>query len=123
MLERLTAMRNIPTRRKGIGPHTAHIPKGKQLRVYYSLYGQLLNKARLYKGFKKVFKAKGAAGIDGQSLSEFASNLDDNLEQLRLELDTKRYTPQPVRRVKSRRGEEYGYWGSHQYGIESFNKV
>ena len=93
-------MRNIPTRRKGIGPHTAHIPKGKQLRVYYSLYGQLLNKARLYKGFKKVFKAKGAAGTDGQSLSEFASNLDDNLEQLRLELETKRYTPQPVRRVE-----------------------
>ena len=47
-----------------------------------------------------MFKAKGAAGTDGQSLSEFASNLDDNLEQLRLELETKRYTPQPVRRVE-----------------------
>ncbi|BBO27280.1 group II intron reverse transcriptase/maturase [Alteromonas sp. I4] len=46
-----------------------------------------------------MFKAKGAAGTDGQSLSEFASDLDNNLEQLRLELETKRYTPQPVRRV------------------------
>ena len=69
------------------------------MRVYYSLYGHLLNKARLFKGFKKVFKAKGAAGIDGQSLSAFASNLDNELSQLLLELKTKRYQPQPVRRV------------------------
>jgi hypothetical protein len=58
------------------------------MRVYYSLYGHLLNKARLFKGFKKVFKAKGAAGIDGQSLSAFASNLDNELSQLLLELKT-----------------------------------
>ena len=69
------------------------------MRVYYSLYGHLLNKARLFKGFKKVFKAKGAAGIDGQSLSTFASNLDNELTQLLLELKTKRYQAQPVRRV------------------------
>ena len=92
-------MKYTNTKKGYRSPHSAH-PKGRRLRVYYSLYGQLLSKARLYKGFKKVFKAKGAAGTDGQSLSEFASNPDDNLEQLRLELDTKRYTPQPVRRVE-----------------------
>jgi len=70
------------------------------VRVYYSLYGHLLDKARLYKGFKKVWKAKGAAGIDRQSLSDFASNLSDNLDQLFLELKTKQYQPQPVRRVE-----------------------
>ena len=69
------------------------------MRVYYSLYGHLLDKVRLYKGFKKVWKAKGAAGIDRQSLSDFASNLSDNLDQLFLELKTKQYQPQPVRRV------------------------
>ncbi|WP_305422384.1 group II intron reverse transcriptase/maturase [Photobacterium leiognathi] len=68
------------------------------MRVYYSLYGHLLDKARLYKGFKKVWKAKGAAGIDRQSLSDFASNLSDNLDQLFLELKTKQYQPQQVRR-------------------------
>nr|WP_237156628.1 group II intron reverse transcriptase/maturase [Photobacterium leiognathi] len=68
--------------------------------MYYSLYGHLLDKARLYKGFKKVWKAKGAAGIDRQSLSDFASNLSDNLDQLFLELKTKQYQPQPVRRVE-----------------------
>ncbi|MGR2966255.1 group II intron reverse transcriptase/maturase, partial [Vibrio vulnificus] len=52
------------------------------MRVYYSLYGHLLSKERLYRGFKKVCKAKGAAGIDRQSLGDFASNLSDNLDQL-----------------------------------------
>lgn len=70
------------------------------MRVYYSLYGQLLNKQRLYEGYKKVRKAKGAAGIDGQSLSDFALNLDGNLDQLLTELRDKSYRPQPVRRVE-----------------------
>jgi len=70
------------------------------LRVYYSLYGHLLHRERLYKGFKKVWKAKGAAGIDRQSLSDFAQNLDDNLDKLLFELKTKQYQPQPVKRVE-----------------------
>ncbi len=70
------------------------------MRVYYSLYGQLLSKERLYSGFKKVKKAKGAAGIDRQSLSDFTHELDNNLEQLLIELKTRQYQPQPVRRVE-----------------------
>ena len=70
------------------------------MRVYYSLYGQLLDKARLYAGFKKVRRAKGAAGIDMQSLSDFASDLDNNLATLHEELQTKRYQPHAVRRVE-----------------------
>ena len=70
------------------------------MRVYHSLYGELLSKEKLYKGFKRVWKAKGAAGIDRQSLSDFASNLSDNLDQLLHELKTKQYQAQPVRRVE-----------------------
>ena len=47
-----------------------------------------------------MWKAKGAAGIDRQSLSDFASNLSDNLDQLLFELKTRQYKPQPVRRVE-----------------------
>ncbi|WP_191603777.1 group II intron reverse transcriptase/maturase [Marinomonas algicola] len=68
--------------------------------VYYSLYGQLLDINNLYKGFKKVKSAKGAAGIDRQSVGAFALNLEENLKQLQRELQTKQYRAQPVKRVE-----------------------
>lgn len=92
-------MKQTDTKGKHLVP-TQHTTRGEKLRVYYSLYGRLLSKECLYKGFKKVWKAKGAAGIDKQSLSDFASNLSDNLDQLVSELKTKQYRPQPVRRVE-----------------------
>lgn len=72
----------------------------EQKRVYYSLYGHLLNLRVLYLAYRKVNKAKGAAGIDGQSLSNFAEDLRGNLEQLLHELKIRQYMPQPVRRVE-----------------------
>lgn len=68
--------------------------------VYYSLYGQLLDINNLYEGFKKVKRAKGAAGIDRQSINAFALNLEINLQQLQQELQTKQYRAQPVKRVE-----------------------
>jgi len=62
--------------------------------------GELLNLNNLYKGFNKVKRAKGAAGIDGQSIGSFAENLEMNLKQLQLELQTKQYRAQPVKRVE-----------------------
>ncbi len=69
------------------------------MRKFYSLYGRLLSKQALYEGFKHVKRNKGAAGIDGQSLSEFEANLDAELSCLLLELREKRYRAQPVKRV------------------------
>ncbi len=69
------------------------------MRKYYSLYGRLLSKQALYEGFKHVRRNKGAAGIDGQSLSEFEMGLDAELTCLLLELREKRYRAQPVKRV------------------------
>ena len=70
------------------------------MRVYYSLYGRLLNKEALYNGYRKVRKAKGAAGIDGQSLEDFDLNLSSELDNLLIELSTKQYRPQAVKRVE-----------------------
>ncbi len=70
------------------------------MRKYYSLYGRMLNIQVLHRGFRKVWKAKGAAGIDRQSLSDYKLNLRDNLAQLLHELQTKSYQPQPVLRVE-----------------------
>lgn len=69
------------------------------MRKYYSLYGRLLSKHALFEGFRHVKKAKGAAGIDGQNLSDFESDLDAELDSLLLELKGRRYQPSPVKRV------------------------
>ncbi len=69
------------------------------MRKYYSLYGRLLDKQSLYEAFNHVKRAKGAAGIDGQCLNAFASDLDAELSRLLLELKEKRYQPSPVKRV------------------------
>jgi len=69
-------------------------------RVHYSLYGRLLSRDALYQAFRHVKRAKGAAGIDGQSLSDFAVRLEEELDSLLHELKSKRYRPQPVRRVE-----------------------
>ena len=83
------------------------------MRVYYSLYGRLLSEAALYRGFKQVWKNKGAAGVDGQSLRDYAKDLRSNLAHLLLELREKRYAPLPVRRVEI--AKEDG--GTRQLGI------
>ena len=70
------------------------------MKVYYSLYSRMLDIDALHSGFKKVWKAKGAAGIDGQSLSDYAGNLVENLQQLQHELRTKQYQPLAVKRVE-----------------------
>jgi len=69
------------------------------MRKYYSLYGRLLNRQVLYEAFRHVKRAKGAAGIDGQSLVMFGENLDAELSRLLLELKEKRFQPSPVKRV------------------------
>jgi hypothetical protein len=60
----------------------------------------MLNLDALHKGFKKVLRAKGAAGVDGQSLSDYAVERDNNLTQLQHELQTRQYRPLAVKRVE-----------------------
>jgi len=69
-------------------------------RIWYSLYGRMLSRSALGKAFSKVKSANGAAGIDGQSVKDFAESLDANLTSLLAELQDKSYRPLPVRRVE-----------------------
>ena len=69
------------------------------MRIYYSLYDRLLSASALVAAFKKVKSAKGAAGIDGQSIYGFADQEEKYVAQLLTELKAKTYKPQPVRRV------------------------
>lgn len=70
------------------------------VKVWYSLYDRMLNRRSISIAFGKVKSAKGAAGIDGQSIKDFAKSQIANIDQLLAELRDKSYRPQPVRRVE-----------------------
>lgn len=70
------------------------------MQTFYSLYGKLLSASALKQAYQQVRRAKGAAGIDKQSLRDFGARLEDNLTTLLLELKSKTYQAQAVRRVE-----------------------
>lgn len=68
-------------------------------RIFYSLYDRLLDRRALALAFEKVRRASGSPGADGQTISDFQSCLEEELDRLVSELRGKTYQPQPVRRV------------------------
>lgn len=68
-------------------------------RTYYSLYDRLLDRRALARAFEKVRRAKGAPGIDGQTIGSFEADLLGELTRLVSELRSKTYRPSAVRRV------------------------
>ncbi|MCP4343533.1 MAG: group II intron reverse transcriptase/maturase [Desulfobulbaceae bacterium] len=65
-----------------------------------SLFEQVCEIENLRKGFKAVKRNKGSQGIDNVSLADFEGNLDQELRQLKKELEGWSYKPQAVRRVE-----------------------
>ena len=64
------------------------------------LFEELCSEDILRTAFKSVKKNKGAPGIDGVSVEDFAANIDKELGQLQQELKSWTYKPQPVRLVE-----------------------
>jgi len=65
-----------------------------------SLFEKLCDQSNLEAGFKAVKKNGGAPGIDGVTIKEFESRLEEELVQLQLEIVSWHYKPNPVRRVE-----------------------
>src|SRR3989338_4251270 len=65
-----------------------------------SLFDRLCELGTLKLGFLAVKKNKGSPGIDGVTTKTFEQNLTKELTQLRQELISWSYKPQPVRRVE-----------------------
>ena len=65
-----------------------------------SLFEKLCDPVQLRAGFKAVKKNDGSPGIDGVTIKEFDSRLEEELAQLQMELESWRYKPNPVRRVE-----------------------
>ena len=65
-----------------------------------SLFEKLCDPVNLRAGFKAVKRNAGAPGIDGVTIEEFESRLEEELAQLQMELESWCYEPKPVRRVE-----------------------
>ena len=65
-----------------------------------SLMEQILSKENLNAAYLQVVRNKGAAGVDGMTVEELGAYLAGNSESIREQLRTRKYKPQPVRRVE-----------------------
>lgn len=70
------------------------------MKKWYSLIDKIYRLENLELAFKRVKRNNGAPGIDGETVSDFASNMELNIEFLHIGLKTKTYKPSPVRRVE-----------------------
>jgi len=68
-------------------------------RKVHSLIDKVYKRKNLEMAWERVKANRGSGGVDGQSLEEFAAQLDQQLDRLQSELKEDVYRPQPVRRV------------------------
>lgn len=62
----------------------------------------MLERANLQRALKQVHQNKGAPGIDGMSVDDLPEYLRHHWPEIRVQLETGRYRPQPVKRVDLR---------------------
>jgi RNA-directed DNA polymerase len=78
--------------------------KGIQLELEFedkrSLFETILDTYNLKIAFKRVKAYKGAPGIDGITIEEYEQNLEEELNQLKEEVQSWSYKPTPVKRVE-----------------------
>jgi RNA-directed DNA polymerase len=73
-------------------------PTGAQ--KVHSLIDKVYQRKNLEMAWERVRANRGSGGVDGQSVSEFAEQADEQLNRLRAELMAQSYQPQPVRAVR-----------------------
>lgn len=64
-----------------------------------------ISKRQVWEAYKRVKANKGAAGVDGQSISEFEKDLEGNLYKLWNRMASGSYFPLPVKRVEIPKGD------------------
>ena len=65
-----------------------------------SLMKQILSSDNLNRAYLQVVRNKGAEGVDGMKYTELREHLVKNGENIKEQLRTRKYKPQPVRRVE-----------------------
>ena len=66
---------------------------------WHALFDKVYRELNLFDAARKVLKKKGAAGVDQQSITDFAEHEREEIRSLHEKLREGRYRPAPVRRV------------------------
>ena len=74
----------------------------------HSLIDKVYQRKNLEMAWERVRANRGSGGIDGQSVSEFAEQAEEQLKRLHEELKTQRYRPQPVKQVRIPKARQAG---------------
>ena len=76
-----------------------------------------ISKDLVWKAYLKVKANKGAAGIDGQSLADFAQDEKNNLYKIWNRMSSGSYIPPPVKAVEIRKqaGKAFVCWGCPRF--------
>jgi len=64
------------------------------------LLEKILERENLNEAYKRVYANKGASGVDGVMVEELLDYLKTNKAELLESIRTRKYKPQPVRRVE-----------------------
>jgi len=66
---------------------------------WFRLIDKVYTEKNLNSGFNAVWRNKGSAGIDGQTIQQFDAKLEEQIGKLAKELRQETYRPKPVKRV------------------------
>jgi retron-type reverse transcriptase len=64
------------------------------------LFEEIISKSNMRLAYQKVIGNKGAAGVDGIGVADFAGHLKAEWGDVKTKLETDSYQPQAVKRVK-----------------------
>lgn len=64
------------------------------------LLDEILSKENMTKAYKSVRANKGSAGIDGVGIDEIQAYVHKNWDNIKSQIQTRSYRPQPVKRVE-----------------------
>ena len=99
LLQEITAEREC-TAGVCVSPRMKETDTTNNAKQEVGLLEEILELENMARAIKRVKANKGAAGVDGMTVSELDSWFANNGEELRLRLRDGKYRPQPVRRVE-----------------------
>ena len=64
------------------------------------LLNEILSRENMLIAYRKVISNKGASGVDGVTVEEIKDYVNQNWKNIKKQIETRNYRPQPVKRVE-----------------------